>query len=49
MNEEEKKRLMDELNKKEEAQSKEKAKKAKLLKKIKGMEEKLLRGTEAME
>ena len=40
---------MDELNKREEAQNKEKAKKSKLLKKIKGMEEKLLTGTEAME
>jgi len=49
MDGEDKKRLMDELNKKEEAQQKEKAKKAKLLKKIKGMEEKLLHGSEAME
>lgn len=49
MDGEEKKRLMDELIKKEEAQQQEKTKKAKLLKKIKGMEEKLLRGSEAME
>jgi polyhydroxyalkanoate synthesis regulator phasin len=49
MNQEEKKGLMDELMKKEEIQQKEKAKKSKLLKKIKGMEEKLLHGTEAME
>lgn len=49
MNQEEKKKLMDELMKKEEGQQKEKAKKSKLLKKIKGMEEKLLHGTEAME
>lgn len=40
---------MDELNKKEDAQRKEKAKKSKLLKKIKGMEEKLVCGSEAME
>ena len=49
MAEEDKKRLMDELSKKEEAQQKEKNKKSKLLKKIKGMEEKLLHGSEAME
>ena len=46
---EEKKKLMDDLNKKEEISQKEKAKKSKLLKKIKGMEEKLLHGSEAME
>lgn len=49
MDGEEKKKLMDELIKREEAQQKEKSKKSKLLKKIKGMEEKLLRGSEAME
>ena len=49
MDAEEKDRLMNELNAKEEVQQKEKAKKSKLLKKIKGMEEKLLHGSEAME
>lgn len=49
MDAEEKQKLMDELNLKEEAQQKEKAKKSKLLKKIKGMEEKLLHGSDAME
>lgn len=49
MNQEEKKKLMEQLIQREELQQKEKAKKAKLLKKIKGMEEKLLSGTEAME
>ena len=49
MDAEEKDKLMNELNAKEEAQQKEKAKKSKLLKKIKGMEEKLLHGSEAME
>lgn len=49
IDEHEKKRLMEELEKKEKAQNKEKSKKQKLLKKIKGMEEKLLTGTEAME
>lgn len=49
IDEEEKKKLMDELNKREEAQKKEKSKKSKLLKKIKGMEEKLVHGSEAME
>ena len=49
INQEEKKKLMEELNKREEAQQKEKAKKKKLLKKIAGMEEKLVSGTEAME
>lgn len=49
MDEEEKKKLMDDLKIREEAQQKEKSKKQKLLKKIKGMEEKLLHGSEAME
>jgi len=49
MGEEDKQKLMEQLNHREEAQQKEKAKKSKLLKKIKGMEEKLLSGTEAME
>ena len=49
MDAEEKEKLMDELNVKEQAQQKEKDKKSKLLKKIKGMEEKLLHGSEAME
>ena len=49
MDAEEKEKLMNELNAKEEIQQKEKAKKSKLLKKIKGMEEKLLHGSEAME
>ena len=40
---------MDELTLKEEQQQKEKSKTQKLVKKIKGMEEKLLRGSEAME
>ena len=46
---EEKEKLMAELNAKEDVEQKEKAKKSKLLKKIKGMEEKLLHGSEAME
>ena len=49
MDAEEKEKLMAELNAKEDVQQKEKAKKSKLLKKIKGMEEKLLHGSEAME
>lgn len=49
MDAEEKEKLMAELNAKEDIQQKEKAKKSKLLKKIKGMEEKLLHGSEAME
>lgn len=39
---------MEDLKKREEAQQKEKSKKSKLVKKIKGMEEKLLKGSEAM-
>ncbi len=49
INDNEKQQLLDELKIKEESQQKEKAKKSKLLKKIKGMEEKLLIGNKAMD
>lgn len=49
MVEEEKQRLLDELNVKNEAQQKEKSKQQKLLKKLKNMEEKIVMGNEQLE